>query len=192
VQDVDFSPDGRLLASASLNGTVTVWDVARKKDVWTLGTPQATLDLAVRFSPDGKLVAVGDSSGTVVLWSVQTGRPVGQPLQGHNGDVRSLDFDPSGRRLVTSSDDGRLRLWDVETQKLIGAPLPGSTTGGSAEFFPDGKHVLGVFESGTGVVWNVDPVAWKGYACRIANRNLTRAEWNDVLPGHPYRRVCST
>jgi len=190
VQDVDFGEDGKLLASASLNGTVTIWDVARKQALSTLGTPQAALDYAVRFSPDGKLVAVGDSSGAVVLWSVKTGRPMGRPLRGHNGGVRSLDFDPTGRILVTMSNDGRLRLWDIATQKLIGSPLPGSNTGGSTEFFPDGKHILGVFNSGAGIVWNVDPTAWKVYACRIANRNLTRAEWDDILPGATYRRVC--
>jgi hypothetical protein len=74
---------------------------------------------------------------------------------------------------------------------VIGAPLPGSNTGGSAHFFPDGKHVLGVFGSGAGIVWNVDPAAWKAKACRVARHNLTRAEWIDFLGGRSYRNVCS-
>jgi WD40 repeat protein len=92
--------------------------------------------------------------------------------------------------VVSSSDDGKLRLWDVDTRKLIGAPLPGSTVRGSTAFFPDGKHVLGVFDSGTGVVWNIDPGAWKAAACRIAHRELTRTEWSDFLPDRRYRNVC--
>jgi WD40 repeat protein/DNA-binding SARP family transcriptional activator len=189
VSDVDFSPDGKLLASASLTGTVTLWNVARRSAVRDL--QGAVAAYAVRFSPDGNLVAVGDSSGAVVTWDPATGTRVGQPLVGHNGALYSIGFDRSGGTLVTSADDGKLRLWDVATRKVIGAPLPGSTTGGSAHFFPDGKHVLGVFGSGAGIVWNVDPAAWKAKACGVARRNLTRAEWTAFLGGRSYRNVCS-
>jgi WD40 repeat protein/DNA-binding SARP family transcriptional activator len=185
---IDFSPDGELLASASLDGSVTVWDVNSKEAVAGLRGPVPAF--AVRFSPDGKLVAVGDSSGAVVLWDVARRRRTGRALTGHNGGVRGIAFDPSGRTLVTSSSDGKLRLWDVKTRKLIGAPLPGSTVAGSTAFFPDGTHVLGVFGSGTGIVWNIDPEAWKATACRIAHRELTRTEWDDFLPDRRYRNVC--
>jgi len=110
-------------------------------------------------------------------------------LAGQNVSVHTVDFDPSGRTLVTMSSDGNLRLWDVATQKLIGAPIPVSTGDGSAEFFPDGKHVFGDFGS-TGVVWNVDPAAWEAQACRVAHRNLTREEWNDFLGQRAYHPVC--
>src|SRR5207237_873778 len=128
-------PVGKLLASASLTGTATLWNVARRTRVRDL--PGAVAAYAVRFSPNGKLVAVGDSSGAVVLWDAVSGRRVGEPLVGHGGAVNSLEFDQHGR-LVTASEDGKLRLWDVVTRKLIGAPLPGSTTSGSVSFFPDG------------------------------------------------------
>ena len=189
VTDVDFSPDGKLLASASLTGTVTLWNVARRNAVREL--QGAVAAFAVRFSPDGNRVAVGDSSGAVAMWDPATGTRVAEPLVGHNGAVSSLDFDRSGGTLVTSAEDGKLRLWDVAARKLIGAPLPGSTTGGSVHFFPDGKHVLGVFWSGAGIVWDVDPTAWKAKACSVARRNLTRAEWTDFLAGRSYRNVCS-
>lgn len=185
---IDFSPDGKLLASASLDGSVTVWDVNGKEAVAALTGGVSAF--AVRFSPNGQLVAVGDSSGAVVLWDVARSRRVGRALTGHNGGVGGIAFDPSGKTLVSSSSDGKLRLWDLETRKLIGAPLPGSTVGGSAAFFPDGKHVLGVFESGTGIVWNVDPGAWKATACRIAHRELTRTEWDEFLPDRRYQNVC--
>jgi WD40 repeat protein len=110
-------------------------------------------------------------------------------LAGENSAVHAVDFDPSGRMLVTMSDDGNLRLWDVATQKLIGAPIPVSTGGGTAEFFPNGTHVLGDFGS-TGVVWNVDPAAWEAQACRVAHRDLTREEWTAFLGQRRYRPVC--
>jgi len=197
ITDLNFSPDGKLLATATDGGTAYVWDVASQNIVSSLSG--ARVASAVRFSPDGKLVAVGDSSGSVVIWKLDpkhrfegawAARPVGQPLTGHNGGVDSLDFAPRGSTLVTLSVDGKLRLWDVATRKLIGAALPASNTGGSVHFFPDGKHVLGVFGSGTGIVWSVDPVAWAAKACSIAHRNLTPAEWTEFLGHRRYRNVC--
>jgi WD40 repeat protein len=187
-QEIDFSPDGRLLASAALAGGATIWDVAKLRSVNSV--PGAIAAFAVRFSPDGKLVGVGGSSGKVVLWDAGFGKRVGQPLAGHGGSVHSIAFDPDGSRLATASADGKLRLWDLGTRRLIGAPIPGSTRGGSVEFFPDGKHVLGVFPSGAAIVWNVDPAAWEAKACSIAGRNLTRAEWTQFLGRRSYRAVC--
>jgi cytochrome c oxidase assembly factor CtaG len=41
-----------------------------------------------------------------------------------------------------------------------------------------------------GVIWNVDPDAWKVQACRVAHRNLTRTEWREFVPERGYRQVC--
>lgn len=50
--------------------------------------------------------------------------------------------------------------------------------------------MLGVFPDGTGVVWNVDPAAWKAKACSVANRNLRPDEWKQFLGNRPYQDVC--
>jgi WD40 repeat protein len=155
------------------------------------GSHGRAYDSTVRFSPAGRMLAVGDTSGNVVIWDVAKRSPAGSPLAGQNVSVDTVDFDPSGGMLVTMSDDGNLRLWDVAASKLIGAPIPVSTGGGTAEFFPDGTHVLGDFGS-TGIVWNVDPVTWEAQACRTADRDLTRKEWSDFLGRRRYRAVCGS
>jgi hypothetical protein len=109
-----------------------------------------------------------------------------------------------GRMLVTTSASGGsqvVRLWDVATLQQIGDPLPaGALVGGWAtngwgmpvEASPDGKRFL---TQGAGpplgpVLWDADPADWAATACRIAGRNLTRAEWEQYFPGRPYHVTC--
>jgi WD40 repeat protein/DNA-binding SARP family transcriptional activator/energy-coupling factor transporter ATP-binding protein EcfA2 len=188
LNDVDFSSDGRLLAAAGLAGQLTVWNVKEHKLVYT--TAPATWIQTLRFSPDGKTIATGNSSGDVEFWNAETGRQLPERFASIGGSVNSLSFDPSGRTLMTTDDDGSIRLWDIPTGEPIGAPLPGSTINGWGTFFPNGKQLVAVFASGTGVVWNVDPARWSAEACRIADRDLTRAEWRAYLPNRSYSKTC--
>jgi WD40 repeat protein len=190
LQDVDFSADGKLLVAAGLGGQVIVWDVRQHRVVRRIAQPD--LIFAIRMSPDGKTVVTGDSAGNVRFWDAGSGRRAGRTLGGQNGAAVSVTFDPTGTELVTTSSDGKVRLWDLQTAKLVGAPLDFSERGGWGwgTYFPDGKRVIAVFDSGVGVVWDVDPTAWARQACRIANRDLTRAEWHDFLPNRRPASVC--
>jgi WD40 repeat protein len=188
LQALAFSADGTRLAAGGLSGDVAIWSIARKSLERTIHDPNLVQSL--QFAPDGKEIATGELTGNVEFWDPATGRRLGRTLGGQNGDVIGVVFNPSGTELLTTSTDGKLRLWDLASDKLVGAPLPGADTGGWGTFTPDGKQVIAAFSSGTGVAWNVDPAAWKAQACQIAHRNLTHAEWHDLLPGRRYRRVC--
>jgi hypothetical protein len=91
---------------------------------------------------------------------------------------------------MTTNGNGRIQLWDISSGEPIGAPLPGANTEGWGTFFPNGKQLIAVFGSGTGVVWNVDPTRWSAQACQIAKGNLTPAEWRAYLPNRPYTKTC--
>ena len=135
VLGVAFSPDGKTIASAGLDG-VRLRNAATGKD--TDHSLYSHGDVAVAFSPDGKTIASAGMDGTVQLWETATGKPVGQPL-GSPGEVRAVAFSPDGKTIASASHEG-VRLWETATGKPVGQPLGGQPADGVA-FSPDGKTI---------------------------------------------------
>ena len=57
---------------------------------------------------------------------------------------------------------------------------------------PDGRRLLMTSGNGQGAVWNIDPVTWAQRACTLANRTLSREEWEEFLPGRRYGPACTS
>ena len=135
---VAFSPDGRLIASSSVNSTVELWDTTTGLQAWLKGHSSAVYDVA--FSPDGKLVASASSDRTVALWDTATAT-MQATLKDHSGEVLGVTFSPDGKLVESASDDGTVVLWDTATA-TVQATLKGhSGRVWSVAFSPDGKLV---------------------------------------------------
>jgi WD40 repeat protein len=70
VRDLQFSPDGRRLATAGANPreAVKLWDTDNWLDVLTLESEGTAAHQGVAFSPDGNAIGVTESYGSLVLW----------------------------------------------------------------------------------------------------------------------------
>ena len=113
VRAVVFSPDGKLLASASDDNTVRLWDLATGVSCGVLEGHSDRVN-AVVFSPDGKLVTSASVDKTVRLWDPATRESCGI-LEGHEDSVRAVVFSPDGKLVASASDDQTVRLWDPVT-----------------------------------------------------------------------------
>jgi WD40 repeat protein len=152
ISSVAFSPDGNLLATASLDGTVKVWDAATDQEALTL-QGHADAVLSVAFSPDGRRFARAWEDGAMELWDTATDKRALQ-VQGHAASVYALAFSPDGRRLVSASADKRVKIWDAATGHEM-LTLQGHTgpVHGVA-FSPDGQRLATASADKTVKVWD--------------------------------------
>lgn len=153
VQNLAWSPDGRLLATPSNDKTVRVWDAATGKSIRTL-----TFELpmaAAAFSPDGRWLAVAGASGVFEVWDVTTWAKLRDFHGGTNSNYYSLAFNADGSRLVTGAGNNTATVWDPATGALL-VELRGHVTPVTAvAFSPDGQQVISGDQSGEVRVWDI-------------------------------------
>jgi WD40 repeat protein len=144
-----------------------------------------------QFSGDGSRLLYRDDSGQVWTIDTRTWKGRGLPLTGHV-DPGDFALAPGDRLLATTARDGTAQLWDVESGRAIGSPLSlGVARPVSAAFTAGGTALVTLADDGRGAVWDLRPQSWQLRACAIAGRPLTRAEWQDALPGRAYAPACA-
>ncbi|MBT6484691.1 MAG: SUMF1/EgtB/PvdO family nonheme iron enzyme [Planctomycetaceae bacterium] len=127
VQCVSFSPNGKMIASASGDRSVRIWDTESGKQLHVLTGFIDTARCAV-FSPDGNTLASCGGFSTskapetfeIRIWDIGTGK-VKPNLKGHTKPVRRVTFSPNGKLLASASYDGTIRIWDLKahTSKVL-------------------------------------------------------------------------
>ncbi|BAY94350.1 WD-40 repeat protein [Microchaete diplosiphon NIES-3275] len=137
VRSVVFSPDGKTLASASLDKTIKLWNRDTGKEISTL-TGHSDSVISVVFSPDGKTIASASGDKTIKLWNRDTGKEI-STLTGHSNSVISVVFSPDGKTLASASLDKTIKLWNRDTGKEISTLTGHSDSVISVVFSPDGK-----------------------------------------------------
>ncbi|XP_072231269.1 notchless protein homolog 1 [Leuresthes tenuis] len=109
VNQVLFSPDTRLLASASFDKSIKIWDGRNGKYLMSLRGHVGSV-YQVAWSADSRLVVSGSSDSTLKVWDVKTGK-LNMDLPGHADEVYAVDWSPDGQRVASGGKDKCLRIW---------------------------------------------------------------------------------
>jgi WD40 repeat protein len=153
IMSVDFTPDGRTLASGGLDDAVKLWDVASGQEIRTLEGHRSGVT-SVMFSPDGLTLASGGLDNAVKLWDVASGQEI-RTLEGHSDGIKSVGFSPDGRTLASGGYDSTVKLWDVASGQEIRTLASHSDDVESVVFSPDGRTLASGSSDSTVKLWDV-------------------------------------
>lgn len=160
--DIAFSPDGKLLATATTGETINIWDLATRKTLRVL--KHNRMIKAIAFLPDGNLLTCAVYNlchdWTLKLWEPATGKELQTQSQREKIDfVDSIAFSPDGKLLASSHLNKMVHVWDLAAGCSMRIFLHDSEAL-SIAFSPDRKLLAVARVDGVVTLW--DPqTGWK-------------------------------
>ncbi|MBN1430498.1 MAG: serine/threonine protein kinase [Anaerolineae bacterium] len=164
VTSVALSPDGKILASGSLDKTVILWDLQTDEPIYTLETPDEVHSMA--FYPDGTVLLVGGRNGYTTHWSPQTGQQVSEGHYALPPESISVAISPDQTAYTFAAREFSIPVLDPLTYEWL-----------KAVEYPSSVWVVTYSPDGTVIAAGLDNGA-------IILRDSKTDEEIDVLEGH--------
>jgi WD40 repeat protein len=168
VWSLAFSPDSRWLVSSHGDGSIAVWDAAKRERVADLKQHSAPVS-AVAFSPDGRLLASAGADQSTIIWNT-TNRLKEIVLEGHANAVTALAYSPDGKSIVSCDQSGVVTLWDLDhgDRRWTFQRGPASAFTHCLAFSPEGQYIAtpgGIYRSSDGsmAVDTADSIVYTSY-----------------------------
>lgn len=148
-----FSPDGSLLAVASDDKTIKLWNVETGEEQLAITAHKLAIN-ALSFSPDGQIIASASGDKTIKLWNVQTGEEQ-STISTQKSIVSALTFSPDQQLLASINDQQWIKLWSLTTaEEVLSMAIPTAYRGVTA-LHPNGQTLASVVEGEKIAIWKI-------------------------------------
>jgi WD40 repeat protein len=173
--DLDWSADGSILASLSLDETIRLWNAPDYQESAILNTGKAA---CMDWAPSGKLIAVGTFDGGIQLWEVDSSQ-IKDTIDGNGQDsIVQLDWSPDGKMLAFGDTTGVVSIWfgdqDAVTTSLVD---PDGSPANDLAWSPNGQYLATAHENGVIQFWS--PETWEIIqSVEAFNYSITKIVWS--------------
>lgn len=183
ITSLEFSNDGSSFITTSFASSASVWDAQSLQLIDALRGKTGPIR-SVQYSPDNKHIVTGDYDGVVKFWDVESYQEIsGGEKRVNRGCVYAVSYNNDGSRILTVSHDfpgnrgidgfitgiskyspRSVRVWDTEKLEIIQNgmieidrvrekhPIPMTIL--SAQYSPDGQHIVTSDEKANIIIWN--------------------------------------
>ena len=152
VDCITLSFDGKLLAGATAQGDVRVWN--REDGLLRKDFPVGFAVSTMRFAPQNDALVIGGKDGRVSLWNLQSGAVIFESKK-HSATVGAIAFSPDGKLMATGSDDRTAIIWEVGSGKARHTLKGHDFAATSLAFSPAGDLLAVGSGNASVVLWDV-------------------------------------
>jgi WD40 repeat protein/Cdc6-like AAA superfamily ATPase len=170
LRDCVFTPDDKLIVTASSDRSLMVWNIETGERAATLKNHTSWIT-SCAVSPDGSLVLSSSEDKTLKIWDINTGEEL-MTLIGHTASIADCEFSPDGRNIASASWDKTVKIWDLAAGEEIHT-LEGHQGFNVCTYSPDGKMLVSAGNDNVIRVWDTD--SWKQIGALRGHENSIKS-----------------